>query len=200
MDTIKQIVVKVIPSNIANDFIKKHHYSGKVVNNSQLHFGCFLNNVLHGVLSYGCPLDKRKVLHLVLDKNNKPALWNEMLELNRMAFDEVLPKYSESRCIGITLRLIKKNAPHIRWILSFADGTHCGDGTIYRASNFKLTGISSASIKLGTKIVEGYQLRYIYVLDPNFHIAVPIIPFEKIDEIGAGMYKGEKRKISDIDN
>lgn len=66
MDTIKQIVVKVIPSNIANDFIKKHHYSGKVVNNSQLHFGCFLNNVLHGVLSYGCPLDKRKVLHLVL--------------------------------------------------------------------------------------------------------------------------------------
>ena len=108
MDTIKQIVVKVIPSNIANDFIKKHHYSGKVVNNSQLHFGCFLNNVLHGVLSYGCPLDKRKVLHLVLDKKNKPALWNEMLELNRMAFDEALPKYSESRCIGITLRLIKK--------------------------------------------------------------------------------------------
>ena len=250
MDTIKEIKVKVIPSNIANAFIKKHHYSGKVVNKSQLHFGCFINNQLHGVLQYGCPLDKRKVLHLVLDENNKPALWNEMLELNRMAFDDALPKYSESRCIGITLRLIKKNAPHIRWILSFADGTHCGDGTIYRASNFKLTGISTASMielpekywkynggghyahrmtlqaksnvmykimqkelglngqyktmewyaeKLGTKVVEGYQLRYIYVLDPKFHIAVPIIPFSKIDEIGAGMYKGQKRKIADID-
>lgn len=53
--------------------------------------------------------------------------------------------------------------------------------------------------KLGTKVVEGYQLRYIYVLDPKFHIAVPIIPFSKIDEIGAGMYKGQKRKIADID-
>lgn len=63
MDTIKEIKVKVIPSNIANAFIKKHHYSGKVVNNSQLHFGCFINNQLHGVLQYGCPLDKRKVLH-----------------------------------------------------------------------------------------------------------------------------------------
>ena len=40
--TAKDVTVKVIPSKLANDFIKKHHYSGKVVNNSQLHFGCFL--------------------------------------------------------------------------------------------------------------------------------------------------------------
>lgn len=146
MGTAKEIIIKVLPSKIANDFVKKHHYSGKVVNNSQLHFGCFLNGVLHGVMSFGCPMDKRKVLGLVVDKVGKPALWNEMLELNRMAFDEVLPRNSESRCIAIALKLIKKKAPHIRWVLSFADGTHCGDGTIYRASGFKLTGISTASM------------------------------------------------------
>ena len=39
MGNAKDIIVKVIPSNIANPFIKKHHYSGKVVNNSTLHFG-----------------------------------------------------------------------------------------------------------------------------------------------------------------
>lgn len=147
MGIAKQIKVKVIPSNIANAFVKKYHYSGKVVNNSQLHFGCFLDGVLHGVMSFGCPLDRRKVLHLVVSKETgQPALWNEMLELNRMAFDEVLPRNSESRCISVALKLIRKNAPHIRWILSFADGTHCGDGTIYRASGFKLTGISTASM------------------------------------------------------
>ena len=43
MATAKEIVVKVIPSNIANEFVKKTHYSGKVVNNSKLHFGVFLN-------------------------------------------------------------------------------------------------------------------------------------------------------------
>lgn len=42
MVNVKDIVVKVIPAKIANDFVKKHHYSGKVVPNSSLHFGAFL--------------------------------------------------------------------------------------------------------------------------------------------------------------
>jgi hypothetical protein len=39
------------------------------------------------------------------------------------------------------MKLIKKNAPQIKWVISFADGCSCGDGTIYRASNFVLTDI-----------------------------------------------------------
>lgn len=53
MSDVKNIIIKVIPSKIANEFVKKHHYSGKVVNNSNLHFGAFLNNILHGVMSFG---------------------------------------------------------------------------------------------------------------------------------------------------
>ena len=136
MGKAKDIIVKPIDSKFANAFVKKHHYSGKVVNNSKLHFGAFLNDRCHGVMSFGSPLDKRKVLPLV-----EGTGWNEMLELNRMAFDSVLPRNSESRCISIAIKLIKKNAPHIKWILSFADGTQCGDGTIYRASGFVLTAI-----------------------------------------------------------
>ena len=37
--------------------------------------------------------------------------------------------------------MIRKNAPQIKWVISFADGCSCGDGTIYRASNFVLTNI-----------------------------------------------------------
>lgn len=83
MGRAKEIVVKVIPSSVANPFMKKHHYSGKVVNNSCLHFGCFLDNALHGVLSYGPSLDKKKIMQLV-----EGTGWNEFLELNRMAFDD----------------------------------------------------------------------------------------------------------------
>lgn len=50
---IKDIKLKGIDSKSANSYIKKWHYSGKVVNNSQLHFGCFYNDKLYGVLSYG---------------------------------------------------------------------------------------------------------------------------------------------------
>ena len=216
MGRAKEIIVKVIPSKIANEFVKKHHYSGKVVPNSTLHFGAFLDDKLHGVLSYGTPMDKRRVMPLVT-----PSLWNEMLELNRMAFDDYLPKYSESRCIAISIRLLKKNASHIKWILSYSDGTQCGDGTIYRASGFVLTQIKDNSqLRINPKTKEvmqsmqafhlglskefnkweklqGFQLRYIYLIDKTCKITVPIIPFSKIDDMGAGMYKGQKITLQD---
>lgn len=136
MGACKEIELKVIPAKIANEFVRKHHYSGSVVLNSFLHFGAFLNKELHGVLQFGPSLDKSKVIGLV-----EGTGWNEFCELNRMAFDDKLPRNSESYCIGKALRLIKKNAPHIKWVISFADGCSCGDGTIYRASNFVLTQI-----------------------------------------------------------
>lgn len=235
MGRAKEIEVKVIPSKIANPFIKQHHYSGKVVNNSCLHFGCFLDGKLHGVMSFGPSLDKSKIMGLV-----EGTEWNEFLELNRMAFDDYLPRNAESFCIGKALRLIRKNAPQIKWVVSFADGCSCGDGTIYRASNFVLTAIkenynlvllpngekihkmtlenspTTPRKELGGKcyyditggkfdfkkyvryvngqILKGYQLRYIYFIDKSYQsrLTVPIIPFSKIDEIGAGMYKGQK--------
>ena len=41
--------------------------------------------------------------------------------------------------------------------------------------------------------MQGYMLRYIYFLDKRCKdkLTVPIIPFSKIDEMGAGMYKGQ---------
>lgn len=138
----KDIIVRVIPPGIANPFVERHHYSGKVCNNSQLHFGCFLDGKLHGVMSFGPSLQKRAMLGLVeTDNNGEHAKWNEWLELNRLAFDDVLPRNSESRCLAIAFRLIRKNAPHIKWIVSYSDGTASGDGTIYRASGFHLTSI-----------------------------------------------------------
>ena len=217
MGRAKEIIVKVIPAKIANQFVKNHHYSGKVVNLSNLHFGAFLDSKLHGVMSFGPPMDKRNVLNLVKPCNNGfNEKWNEMLELNRMAFDDYLPKYSESRCIAIAIRLIKKNAPQVKWILSYSDASQCGDGTIYRASGFKLTQINKNSTiyKLtngeivakrgdskynfeGAKALKGFQNRYILLIDKKAELNVSEIPFKKIDEMGAGMYKGEKITLSE---
>ena len=217
MGRAKEIKIKIINSKVANDFVKKYHYSGKVVNLSNLHFGCFLDNKLHGVMSYGPPMDKRNVLNLVETSNNNiNQKWNEMLELNRMAFDDYLPKYSESRCIAISIKLIKKNAPQIKWILSYSDGTQCGDGTIYRASGFKLTqinkngtiyklangeivakrGDSKYNFK-GAKALKGFQNRYIYIIDKKAKLNCDTLNFSKIDELGAGMYKGEKISLKE---
>ena len=241
MATAKDIHVAPISQKDAATLVKRVHYSGKIVNNSQLHFGVFLNGKLEGVMSFGASLDKRKTQKLVAE-----TAWNDFLELNRMAFSEALPRNSESRALSIAFKLIKKHYPNIEWIISFADGTQCGDGTIYRASGFILTGIKKntqiwqaesgetfsrmtltdgkskeqqrkakniidrVSVAKGVKILEnggasmksyadagfkplaGFQLRYVYFLNPKAkeRLTVPILPFSKIDEMGASMYKG----------
>lgn len=141
----KELIVKPISSTVANEYVKKYHYSGKVVNNSTLHFGVFYHGMMGGVMSYGHSTTKEFMLGLV--KNTK---WNGFIELNRMAFSDFLPKNSESRAMAVSFKLIKKSAPHIKWIISFADASQCGDGTIYRASGFLLTGIkkNTSMVKL----------------------------------------------------
>lgn len=225
MGDAKRLIVKPISSKDANRIVQSLHYSGKTVQNSQLHLGVFLDGKCGGAMQFGPSLDKRKMLGLV-----EGTLWNEFIELNRMAFADWLPRNGESRAIGYAFRWMKKQYPQIKWCVSFADGCQCGDGAIYRASGFVLTSIrensetwllpsgeiihamtvksgdgalktggsmSSVQIRnrMGGTIVKGFQLRYIYFLDPSARqrLTVPILPFSEIDRRGAGMYRGKPR-------
>lgn len=218
MASAKDIVIKPISAKAANELVKRVHYSGKVVPNSQLHFGAFLDGKLEGVMQFGPSMRKDLIRPLV-----EGTAWNGFLELNRMAFSDRLPRNSESRCMAVAFRLIKKHYPHIEWIISFSDGSQCGDGTIYRASGFVLTQIKENSqIRINPKTgeamqsmaafhagesrnfskwekIKGFQLRYIYFLNPaaRQRLTVPILPFSSIDEMGAGMYKGVRRGKQD---
>lgn len=139
----KEIIVKPIDKPTADKIVKKYHYSGKVVQNSNLNFGVYYKGLLLGAMQFGSPTDKRKMLPLVKD-----TLWNEMIELNRMAFSDALPRFAESRAIAMAFKWMKKNS-EIKWCISFADGCQCGHGTIYQASNFYLT-----QIKENSRIIE----------------------------------------------
>lgn len=121
----------------ADNCVKRWHYSGKTYPKSQLNLGVFLDEKLLGAMQFGPSLDKRNLIHLVRD-----TTWSGFLELNRMAFSDALPRNSESRALSVALRMIKKRAPHVQWIVSFSDATRCGDGAIYRATGFLLTGIT----------------------------------------------------------
>lgn len=268
MGEAKRLIVKPIAAADARRLIKALHYSGKCVNNSQVHLGVFLDGRCGGAMQFGPSLDKGKMVGLVAGTK-----WNEFLELNRLAFADWLPRNGESRAIGYAMRWLKKTYPWLQWVVSFADGTQCGDGTIYRASGFALTGIkvnnqiwvaptgetfndtsvrpgiggekerarparvfsrtsltdgrskqqqqqavsllrttmtkgkhilnSGASsmrafAEQGWKPKAGFQLRYVYFLDPTARerLTVPILPFSEIDKRGAGMYRGQPRDRS----
>ena len=242
MGKAKDIVLKPISASEANALVRRVHYSGKVVPNSQLHVGVFYHGGLEGAMQFGPSLDKRKIQGLVTGTR-----WHEFIELNRLAFTDALPRNSESRALAVAMRLLRKHAPQLKWVVSFADATLCGDGTIYRASGFVLTGIKKndqiweaptgarfsrtsltdgrskhqqrAAVRIsrvtatkaknildtgaasmqtfidaGFEPLAGYQLRYIYFLDLSYRqrLTVPEIPYSKIWEVGAGMYRGEK--------
>lgn len=200
----KEILVKNIPAKIATEFVKKHHYSHKVVTNSQIHFGVFLHGGLHGVLSFGPSINKKGTMSLV-----SGTKWNEFIELNRMVFDDVLPRNSESRAISVVMKMFRKNAPHIKWVTSFADATQCGTGTIYRASGFVLVNIKKNTSLLinphtgkpihqiqahhmkiakearAWKPLEGYQIQYLYFLDKSCkkYLTVKPIDFTELDKL-----------------
>ena len=207
MGDAKRLIVKPISAKDANRIVQSLHYSGKTVQNSQLHLGVFLDGKCGGAMQFGPSLDKRKIQGLV-----RGTLWNEFIELNRMAFADWLPRNGESRALGFAFRWMRKQYPQLKWCVSFADGTQCGDGTIYRASGFVLTGIKKNTTivvrpdgtvgsellggqHFGGDAVPGYMLRYLYFLDPTARqrLTVPILPFTEIDRRGAGMYKGKPR-------
>jgi hypothetical protein len=217
--TAKDIVVAPIARADADKLVKRVHYSGTVVNNSQLHLGVFLGGKLEGVMQFGPSTDKRKLQGLVTGTG-----WNEFIELNRMAFSEVLPRNSESRALGVAMRMLRKHYPFLKWVVSFADATQCGDGTIYRASGFVLTGLrknkaiwvgpdgkkvarmtlekgghtaakggrASLTAADGYKPLPGFQLRYVYFLQPDCRaqLTVPELPFSAIADAGARMHRG----------
>lgn len=226
MGDAKRIRVAPIDRKAADAAVKRWHYSGKVVNNSQLHLGAFLDGELLGAMQFGPSLDKRKLQGLV-----EGTPWNGFLELNRMAFSDRLPRNAESRCIAVAMRMMREHAPHVQWVVSFADGAQCGDGTIYRASGFVLTAIrrnkelwrmpdgsvsASSSVRpgigsiahcattggsagmskwrdAGASPLTGFQLRYVYFVDPTARerLTVPVLPFSAIDAAGARMYRGK---------
>lgn len=229
MGKAKDILLKPIPASVANELVRRVHYSGKVTQNSQIHIGVYYQGNLEGAFQFGPSLDKRKIQGLVENTG-----WHEFIELNRLAFTDILPRNSESRAIAICMKLLRKYAPQLKWVVSFADATQCGDGAIYRASGFVLTGIkendrlyrmpngmiahgvnmtpSNLSIavisndwragdterlfveRVGAKLLSGYQLRYIYFIDPSYRerLTVPELPYSAIEEAGARMYKGQK--------
>lgn len=232
----KALRVEPIRADVARRLCSKLHYSGRYVNNSNIHLGVVWDGRLEGVMQFGPSMRKEFMAWLVRDTK-----WDGFCELNRMAFSNALPRNSESRALAVAFRLLSKQYPSLEWVVSFADAAQCGDGTIYRASGFVLTGIKknrqllrfpdgrvthkiNLELNRATRMREeirmtcgtsplsvgalakaagaaplsGFQLRYVRFLRAGVQerLTVPIIPFARIGELGARMYRGERLKPS----
>ena len=136
--TMKARELEITPCGLqqVRRFVEQHHYSHNV-NGVKISYcfqvkcdGRLVGGVIYGALS-------TTAWKRFADTEQK------VLELRRLVLLDEAGRNSESRVVGWTLRWLRKHAPAVEVVVSYADPAHGHSGTIYRASNFQYKGISA---------------------------------------------------------
>lgn len=206
----REFHIRQIPRSVAVEIIIQRHYSHRIVNNSYVHLGVFINGEMLGVLQWGYALNPARADKVVHGTDSRGYL-----ELNRMWLDDIAPRNSESRAISYALKYIRRVMPQVKWVQSFAD-ERCGRwGVVYQASNFLYVGFHRTAfwvldgdtyhdmlltahrkggnrgrylrenLDRATKYVYR-QFRYVYFLNRRSRqgLRLPVLPYPKPDGFG----------------
>jgi len=144
----QSLSVYPIGLDTAESFVVKHHYSHRLSSATRHCFGLyervtpsiFFNYLDHceeelvGVMTYGQPVGNLAIRSIggVINK--------EVLELTRLVLLDHVKKNSESYFIGQSFKWLKKIAPEVKVLISYADPEAGHGGTIYRATNWLYQG------------------------------------------------------------
>ena len=130
---LRDVKVLVIDFKVAELFISKYHYAGRV-GRSGFNIGFYIGEVLVAVCVFANPVRQEVAI-------KQGFRYKEVFELTRFA---IHPGYQlknfASFCIGWAIRLVRRDRPEIKCLVSFADSTFNHDGVIYRACNWRLDG------------------------------------------------------------
>lgn len=132
---LKNYEISLIDCELAKKYIIKNHYSHGCHNAPSPCYGLFEQNNLIGVLMFATPCSEN-VRASVFGEEYKD--W--VIELHRLHILDLTPKNTESWFIAKCLKLLKKDRPQTKAIISFADSTQGHKGIIYRATHFYQCG------------------------------------------------------------
>ena len=128
--------VQPIPVQLAKKILEEHHYLHSLPGGTKLSFGVFFENRLLGAITFGTgPYLAHRLVN--------GAVPDDCLTLTRLWLSDELPRNSESRIIGITLRSLRKHT-NVKFVVSYADPSQGHLGYIYQATNWVYTGLSEA--------------------------------------------------------
>jgi hypothetical protein len=121
----------------AKTLIVRNHYSHTLPGGTKMSFGVILNGRLLGVMTFGVgPFYGYKLV------NN--ATPDDVVTLTRLWLSDELPRNSESKVLGIALRSLKRDTS-LKFVIAYSDPAFGHFGTIYQATNWLYTGLSSAT-------------------------------------------------------
>ena len=154
-----RVTLREISKDAAKSIIVKHHYShawtmcryalGVFYQTDNEHsFFDSKEEKLIGVLVYGTPVGRLSAQSI--SSELKP---DEVLELTRLFIFDGYGKNIESLALGKSFDWLRKNAKHIKALLSYSDPKVSHKGTIYQATNWVYQGNK-------TKILESRQFKF----------------------------------------
>lgn len=129
-----QFIVRKIDHRTAKYFVETWHYSRRIPTGKNISYAAFIGNTLYAVIVFGIGVNPYQAKFLGV---------NRVLEIKRMCRIEPPNKnHPLSRFIAIASRLVKKEFP-FDCLYAFADPEQGHEGTVYRASGFKLHGMTN---------------------------------------------------------
>ena len=134
---VQDLEVAPISQSDAKSLIVRNHYLHSFPGGTKLNFGVFCQSVLLGAITLGVG----PFLGYGLVGGATP---DDCISLTRLWLADDLPRNSESKVIGILLRALRKET-NLKFVLAYSDPTAGHLGTIYQATNWLYTGLSSAT-------------------------------------------------------
>ena len=142
---ISKIVIEPTKKDVVYKLVTDKHYAGTWTASSNMYavyYDCgehqFFSGKelkLIGVVLYGNPVGFRVVKSICEEFTD-----DDVLELKRLWIEDGYGKNIESYVISQTLKMLKKDSPQTKVVISYADPGANHKGIIYRASNWLYQG------------------------------------------------------------
>lgn len=133
----KDLMVKPLPSKAARQICEARHYLRSYPGGALLNLGVFVGKQILGVavLAVG-----PTYVHRLFEG----AQNHEVICLARLWLDDRLGRNSESRTLGIILRMLRREQDTVKALVAYSDPAAGHSGAIYRAAGFLHVGESMA--------------------------------------------------------
>lgn len=151
--TPRAYTVKPCTRSDITEFMNTWHYSHSIAGLTNSYcFGMYYKDELIGAMIYGRMAMKGQSVKYwddnVLNAYKRGSISYQdadstVLELRRLACIDDTCRNAESYFIGQTIKWLKRNAPMVRIIISYADEQFGHHGIIYKAANFKHVGMTA---------------------------------------------------------
>jgi len=147
-----KVIVRKIDKHVAEDIIVKNHYSHKW-SLCQVAYGVFyitdkpseffdaIEEKLIGTIVFGQPVGRSAA-----ESISKLISVYEVFELTRLFIHDGYGRNIESFALSKSLDFLRRDFPHIKAIVTYADGEQGHRGIIYQACNFSYQGNSSLAL------------------------------------------------------